>query len=177
MWFLYLLLSLSCLSVSFSASKTVLNSMLKEPSLIPDQILANNVYQVSVLHFKSKLEYCRKPFKLLGVLFFFFNYFNPIPCAVINFVALAFPCNTSNAYVQWVFKWYCTTWLTDGISRSCLLMRSRESRRSCLPICQHLLCFLLSRHCMGFLPSPPFHPPTHPFSHAIIFLPPLFSAQ
>ncbi|XP_040917433.1 CDAN1-interacting nuclease 1 isoform X4 [Toxotes jaculatrix] len=26
-------------------SKTVLNSMLKEPSLIPDQILANNVYQ------------------------------------------------------------------------------------------------------------------------------------
>jgi len=30
-----------------SASKTVLNSMLKEPSLIPDQMLAKHVYQVS----------------------------------------------------------------------------------------------------------------------------------
>ncbi|XP_044022263.1 CDAN1-interacting nuclease 1 isoform X1 [Siniperca chuatsi] len=29
-------------------SKTVLNSMLKEPSLIPDQILANNVYQCTI---------------------------------------------------------------------------------------------------------------------------------
>lgn len=38
-----------CFYLLFSASKTVLNSMLKEPSLIPDQTLANNVYQVSVL--------------------------------------------------------------------------------------------------------------------------------
>lgn len=29
-------------------SKTVLNSMLKEPSLIPDQILANNIYQCTI---------------------------------------------------------------------------------------------------------------------------------
>ncbi|XP_038585282.1 CDAN1-interacting nuclease 1 isoform X1 [Micropterus salmoides] len=29
-------------------SKTVLNSMLKEPSLIPDQVLANNVYQCTI---------------------------------------------------------------------------------------------------------------------------------
>ncbi|KAI9528807.1 CDAN1-interacting nuclease 1 [Dissostichus eleginoides] len=30
------------------ASKIVLNSMLKEPSLIPDQILANNIYQCTI---------------------------------------------------------------------------------------------------------------------------------
>ncbi|MEQ2302244.1 CDAN1-interacting nuclease 1 [Ameca splendens] len=31
-------------------SKTILNSMLKEPSIIPDQILANHIYQVRTLH-------------------------------------------------------------------------------------------------------------------------------
>lgn len=77
MCFLHLFPSLSCLSVLFSASKTVLNSMLKEPSLIPDQILANNVYQVSVSAFTFKLKYYRKSFKLFGVMeLYFINYFN-----------------------------------------------------------------------------------------------------
>lgn len=30
----------------YSVSKPVLNSMLKDPSLIPDQVLAKNIYQV-----------------------------------------------------------------------------------------------------------------------------------
>lgn len=38
-----------CISFLSAASKTVLNSMLKEPSLIPDLILAQNIQQVSVL--------------------------------------------------------------------------------------------------------------------------------
>ena len=36
-----------CILCLFAASKTVLNSMLKEPSLIPDLILAQNIQQVS----------------------------------------------------------------------------------------------------------------------------------
>lgn len=32
----------------FTASKTVLNSMIKDPSSIPDQILSKNIYQVSI---------------------------------------------------------------------------------------------------------------------------------
>lgn len=38
-----------CIFCLSAASKTVLNSMLKEPSLIPDLILAQNIQQVSVL--------------------------------------------------------------------------------------------------------------------------------
>lgn len=38
------------LSVLLTASKQVLNNMLREPSLIPDQALANHVYQVFELY-------------------------------------------------------------------------------------------------------------------------------
>lgn len=61
-----------CLIFAFvwSASKTTLNGMLKEPSLIPDHILANNIYQVSALElFISQLVLDFKYFKLT---FFFF---------------------------------------------------------------------------------------------------------
>lgn len=47
-------------SISYSslstASKTVLNSMLKEPSLIPDLILAQNIQQVCLLNINRRLN-------------------------------------------------------------------------------------------------------------------------
>lgn len=43
-------LSAGFLSVLLAASKQVLNNMLREPSLIPDQALANHVYQVFELN-------------------------------------------------------------------------------------------------------------------------------
>lgn len=51
---------------NLTASKTTLNSMLKEPSLIPDHLLANNIYQVSALEFYFMVSNC------FNFLFFFF---------------------------------------------------------------------------------------------------------
>lgn len=72
---------------SFAASKTVLNSMLKEPSLIQDPVLAKNIFQVSALNFKYTQK-CKKKNYINNNLFslnLFFIFYLLFTACTVNF--------------------------------------------------------------------------------------------
>lgn len=158
-FFFYLFLSLSCFSVSFSASKTVLNGMLKEPSLIPDQILAKNVYQVSVLNFSIHIVgnhwFCFYLFQFN--LIYFYKFCCPakstVYCMYNGFLSDIVPPCWQTASAAHVFWWG----------------HVRAGGHACQSA--SISCVFTVWASFPRLPST--HPP---FSHAIIFLPTLFSA-